>query len=241
MTAEHASTTVTPDDAVGNEALEVVRDEQIANRYSTYQRVYMPALMRFRKKRMASFVDAHNPGADTSILDIGGTPHNWDIVNLPSEITLLNLPGESDPDHDTYTQIDGDARDLEYPDGHFDIAFSNSVIEHVGSFEDQREFATEIRRIANNLWVQTPAKHFWFEPHYLTPIVHWLPKKLRRRVGRNFTAWGLITRPSQELVDAKVEEIRLLTYKEFRQLFPDCEIRRERFLGWTKSYVAVRL
>ena len=31
-----------------------------------------------------------------------------------------------------------------------------------------------------------------------------------------------------------------LTFREFKALFPDCEIRRERFLGLTKSYVAVR-
>ena len=28
--------------------------------------------------------------------------------------------------------------------------------------------------------------------------------------------------------------------QQMQQLFPDCEIRRERFLGWTKAYVAVR-
>ena len=28
--------------------------------------------------------------------------------------------------------------------------------------------------------------------------------------------------------------------EEMRRLFPDCEIRRERFLGFTKAYVAVR-
>jgi len=35
-------------------------------------------------------------------------------------------------------------------------------------------------------------------------------------------------------------EIRLLTYSEMKQLFPDCTILKERFLGFTKSYVAVR-
>ena len=32
----------------------------------------------------------------------------------------------------------------------------------------------------------------------------------------------------------------LLDGREMRALFPDCEIRRERFLGLTKSYVAIR-
>jgi hypothetical protein len=37
-----------------------------------------------------------------------------------------------------------------------------------------------------------------------------------------------------------IGEIRLLGRNEFQNLFPDCEIRRERFLLMTKSYVAVR-
>ena len=35
--------------------------------------------------------------------------------------------------------------------------------------------------------------------------------------------------------------LRLLDYATFRSLFPDCEIRRERFLGLTKAFVAVRI
>jgi len=59
---------------------------------------------------------------------------------------------------------------LNYSDNEFDICFSNSVIELVGSFEDQRKFANEIRRVGRKLWVQTPARSFFFEPHYLYAI-----------------------------------------------------------------------
>ena len=52
--------------------------------------------------------------------------------------------------------------------------------------------------------------------------------------------WGWLARPSPEQVERFVRETRLLTHREMRALFPDCEIRRERFLGLTKSYVAVR-
>jgi hypothetical protein len=130
---------------------------------------------------------------------------------------------------------------LPYEDGAFDLAISNLVIEHVGTWENQQRFAAEIRRVARRLWVQTPARAFLFEPHLITPVVvHWLLCGAQRRLLRNFTLWGLLTRPSHARVEEFLDEVRLLTYAEMRELFPDCEIRRERVLGWTKSYVAVR-
>jgi hypothetical protein len=38
-----------------------------------------------------------------------------------------------------------------------------------------------------------------------------------------------------------VDEVKLLTYRELKQLFPDCRIVKERFFGLTKSHIAVRL
>ena len=54
------------------------------------------------------------------------------------------------------------------------------------------------------------------------------------------TGWGWLTRPTPERVDAFLDELRLLDAGQMQELFPDCEIRRERFLGLTKAYVAVR-
>ena len=70
--------------------------------------------------------------------------------------------------------------------------------------------------------------------------VHWLPKSWQKRLGRNFTVYGWMLRRRSEDVAQLVDELRLLTYREMEQLYPDCEIRRERFLGLTKSYIAVR-
>jgi len=137
-----------------------------------------------------------------------------------------------------YVQADG--TNLPFGDGEFSIAFSNSVIEHLHTFEKQQAFAAEIRRAAGRIWVQTPARSFPIEPHYLAPIVHYLPKSWQRRLIRNFTLYGWIARPSQETVNELVDECRLLNYDEMKALFPDCEIRRERVLGLTKSYVALR-
>jgi hypothetical protein len=55
-----------------------------------------------------------------------------------------------------------------------------------------------------------------------------------------FTAWGLLTRPRQEYVNKMVDEITLLSKKEFALLFPDCTIKTEFFLRTPKAYLAIR-
>jgi hypothetical protein len=200
-------------------------------------------LMRFfRKKRMQQFVAAFSPTSATTILDIGGTRYNWDTIGCPARITMLNLlPSEDSPDHPAnYTYVTGDGTKLGYSDNAFDIAYSNSVIEHLHNYENQQKFAAEARRVAKKVWVQTPARCFFVEPHLIAPFVHWLPRSWQRRLLRRFTLWGLITRPTPQQVEDFLAEVRLLNYREMCELFPDCEIRRERFLGLTKSYIAVR-
>jgi hypothetical protein len=196
---------------------------------------------RFARSRMESFSAEFEPTAATRILDVGGTALNWGLVDCPAHITLLNLDPIHDPDlPPNLTYVQGDARALPFEQGAFDIAFSNSLIEHLGTFEDQRRFAAKLREIADGLWVQTPARSFPLEAHFLTPFVHFLPKRWQRRLARRFTLWGLLARPNPERIDALLGGLRLLSLAEMRALFPDCEIRRERFLGITKAYLAVR-
>lgn len=134
----------------------------------------------------------------------------------------------------------GDGCALPFADGEFDVVFSNSVIEHVGSWERQQAFAREARRVGRRLWVQTPAREFFIEPHLLAPFVHWLPRRTQRGLIRWATGWGWLTRPTPAQVDEFLAEVRLLTRREMTELFPDCEILTERFLGLPKSYIAVR-
>jgi hypothetical protein len=127
------------------------------------------------------------------------------------------------------------------PDRSYDILFSNSVIEHVGDWPRQQQFAAEARRVGRALWVQTPAYECPIEPHYMTPFIHYFPPSFQRKIARWFTVWGLIERPNREQVEAMVGSIRLLRKAEMSRLFPDCEIITERLL-WLipKSYIAIR-
>lgn len=204
-------------------------------------RVYEILIRGFRKRRMNRFAETFRPSTDTTVLDVGGTPYNWEQIDARFPITLLNTePLEADGLGAHYTLVQGSGTRLDFADRSFDIAFSNSVIEHVGPLEAQRAFAEELRRVGRQVWVQTPARGFFFEPHLLTPFIHFLPLSWQRRLVRNFTLWGWITRPSSASVDRMLGELRLLDYATFRALFPDCEIHRERFLGFTKAFVAVR-
>lgn len=90
------------------------------------------------------------------------------------------------------------------------------------------------------VWLQTPARNFPFEPHWLSPFIHWLPRSWQRRLGRNLTVYGWMLRPTGEDVSQLVDELRLLHLSRDAGALPDCEIRRERFLGLTKSFIAVR-
>jgi hypothetical protein len=204
--------------------------------------VYRLFFRYFRTRRMRTFAKTFALSADTTILDVGGFPYNWELSGTSAKVTLLNLsiPTDHTLYPGRYTFVQGDGTRLQYPDQSFDIVFSNSVIEHVGGFEDQRRFAKEVRRVGRQVWVQTPARSFFVDPHLITPFVHYLPRAWQRRLLRNFTVWGLLTRPSQERVDQFLSETRLLNLHEMRELFPDCEIRKERFAFLTKAYIAVR-
>jgi methyltransferase family protein len=196
----------------------------------------------FRRRRMQRFADEFRPTAVTSILDIGGTPFNWRLVDVPARVVLLNVivPPDDGTLPENLSWAEGDGCDVPYRDAEFDVCFSNSTIEHLHSFENQQRFAAEVRRVARSYYVQTPARSFPLEPHWLGLFVHWLPLTWQKRIVRRFTVYGLVMKPSPAQIDSLLEEYRLLSYGELRDLFPDAEIRRERFMLLPKSYVAVR-
>ena len=206
-------------------------------------RVYRALGTAFRRRRMRVFERVFRPSERTRILDVGGSPAQWELLDARPRVTLLNLDAAAlaaPPAPARFSAIAASGLALPHPDGAFDIAFCNSVIEHVGTHDAQRALARELRRVARGLWVQTPARSFWFEPHLLTPFFHFLPTRWQRRLVRRFTVWGWLARPDPQQARAAIDGTRLLGAAEFSALFPDCEIRRERFLGWTKSYIAVR-
>ncbi len=207
--------------------------------YKLY-RLFQPG---FRQRRIRLFLDLFHPAADTRILDVGGYVFDWyEAVPIESPVTFLNLsfPDHGRPIPDRYQTVVGSGCQMPFPDRSFDVVYSNSVIEHVGSFADQQRFADEVRRAGKGYFVQTPNRWFFIEPHFVTLFVHFLPWSVARRIIRFCSFRGLFR--SGDNVDLKslAAELRLLSCRELKQLFPDAEIHRETWFGLTKSFVAVR-
>ena len=199
---------------------------------------------RFRRRRATLFREflATVP-RPCSILDLGGTENFWIQSGLlPLEgasITLLNLT-EEPVTQPAFRSLSGSATDLSrFADGSFDIVFSNSVIEHVGSAENQERMAKEALRVGKRFFIQTPARYFLVEPHFHFPFFWHLPVGLRERLACTMPLGWYPKQPSLEEARRFLTNFLLLTKPEFQGLFPGARIVEERVLGMTKSYIAM--
>jgi ubiquinone/menaquinone biosynthesis C-methylase UbiE len=212
------------------------------NLRALYGATYKPFFAAFRTKRLRQLCETFNITEDTEILDVGGSyPTFWKYSPIKPKVTLLNpKPSWLECAEPGFSTVVGDGRSLPFKDKSFDIVISNSVIEHLGCFREQQAFAKEIRRVGRRYWVQTPNRYFFIEPHFLAPMVHFLPRNTRKAVSRYVTWWGLTTHPTKQQVSDLVDEISLLSDREVRLLFPDSETIKEKWCGMTKSIIAYR-
>jgi len=192
--------------------------------------------------------EVHALRGNVRLVDVGGTEAYWtmlprDYLNTRDvTITIVDLPGTPMPsDHDRFEFVPADGCRLDmFEDRTFDIAHSNSVIEHVGDQGRMVAFAREIVRVAPRYFVQTPDYWFPVEPHFMAPFFHWLPKSMRVwfffHAGVGF--WG--KRATREEAISVVESVHLLDRRALQALFADACIVRERFLGLPKSLIATK-
>lgn len=202
---------------------------------------------RFRRKRMEIFEHRFAEWFDKvdgtiTILDVGGTLNFWTVLDFKYldrvHITLLNLDEKTVPPDmaDRFQSVSGDATNMkEYADNSFDLVFSNSVIEHVGDFENQKKMIAEMKRISKHRYLQTPNRYFPIEPHYGFPLFQFFPMKLKIYMVMHYNMRYKRAENKEEAYRI-ASEIRLLNKTELRKLFPYEAIYRERIFGITKSF-----
>ncbi|WP_397541872.1 methyltransferase domain-containing protein [Roseovarius salis] len=206
--------------------------------FHALMRLKRPFSSAARKRRMRQFIDRMGITGGERIIDLGGAPGFWDDCPLALDITIVNLPGfnpeTAPPSHHALHLRVGDACNVDFAgDMSFDIAFSNSVIEHVGDATKQAEMAREVRRLAPAYWVQTPSIWFPVEAHNHMPFWWFYPAPLKRvfirRWRAKLPAWTEM-----------VETTTVLLRSQLQRLFPDGTIWTERKFGLPKSYVVYK-
>ena len=197
---------------------------------------------KFRQRRMIFFNELISQlPKPLKVLDVGGSVEFWVNANYQGntdfQITIINLTARESAYSNLKTKI-GDATNLsEYQNNDFDLVFSNSVIEHLCTKENQTKMAKEILRVGKKHFIQTPSKYFFMEPHYLLPYFNFCPEGLKFFILTK-TKLSRLRKWNSSFAKQYIEEIRLLSLKEMKELFPESIIWKEKFIGMNKSFVA---
>ncbi|WP_407357221.1 class I SAM-dependent methyltransferase [Methanolobus sp. WCC5] len=168
-------------------------DFMVSSFFKKYMNVSDPGsfITKLRVKRFILFNElVSDIQPPVKILDIGGTVNFWEKWGVAGddsyEIIVLNMDF-NESGHSNIKVVVGDARDLStYSSNQFDVVFSNSVIEHVGTYDDQRRMAEEVQRVGRRYFIQTPNYYFPFEPHFLFPFYQFFPQWLKVLLIQNF-------------------------------------------------------
>ncbi len=196
------------------------------------------AAERSRRSRFDLFMHRMRPGEHDCVLDVGVGEGAGRTINFFEEwypwrrrivaVALEDLPRFRARYPEIRLHV-GDGRQLPFAERSFDIWFSNAVIEHVGTAEQQRAFVHEACRVADRVFLSTPNRWFPIDLHTMIPFAHWLPVRARNAVHRVLgqSCW------------ASDQALHLLGLSGIRACVPPgwgMEVNRQRLLGWTVNF-----
>lgn len=209
--------------------------------------------VRFRQRRFDFFrsllaqLPEQQGGKAISILDVGGTRLFWEQMGFLEEaadITILNISldqlelGGDATGRTSFRHVEGDACDLsQFTDQQFDIVFSNSVIEHVGSRAQQEKMLLEAARVGKRYFIQTPNYYFPMEPHFHFIGFQFLPFWLRCKLVQMFNLGWFKRAENEAEAEALVRSCNLLSKNALQSFDRAAKIYAERFCLLNKSYV----
>ena len=136
----------------------------------TIHSVYRPFLRVFRHARMFWLYELFHINGATSVLDVGGSGEFWRVATelgfpMPRMAIQKVLPPMDAKG--TFAWAVADGAKILFCANSFDVAVSNSFIEHVGGFAMRLSFGEEVKRVAPNAFVQAPDYWCMVEPHVL--------------------------------------------------------------------------
>ncbi len=143
---------------------------------------------RNRDQKWSIFTREFSLNKNLKVLDVGFSEFEYSESDnyiekhypFPKNLSALSIdtPQKIKQKYPKVNFFKYDGNKFPFTDKDFDICWSNAVIEHVGDIDEQINFIKEISRVSKRAFVTTPNKYFPVEVHTLTPLIHFLPKKL---------------------------------------------------------------
>ena len=199
-----------------------------------------------RKKRFGFFLEYCNElKKPLKILDLGGSDYYWKHLDMTGnrdfEILILNNEIQDTDSFSNISFMKKDVRDLGFiKDKEYDLVYSNSLIEHLKSFDEQKKLANEIDRIGKRYFIQTPNYYFPVEPHFLFPFFQFLSVEMKTKwISKHDLGWYK-KEPDPFKAKELAESVHLLSEKELKKIFRGCEIYKEKYFLLTKSFIVYR-
>ncbi len=181
---------------------------------------------------------------DDTILDVGTTPvtskhENFFLNNYKFKDKISCLSNQNlDRLKVLYPNLNtilGDGRNTKLPQNSFDITISNATLEHVGSYEQQTDFVKEMCRVCKKkAIIITPNRFYPVDTHTMLPLIHWLPKKIHRKILKILKFDFL----------SKEENLNLLSVKDLKNIckelnFSNYTINKIKYFGFNSNLILV--
>ena len=206
--------------------------------YKIFQKIILNA----RNDFFNLFIFNNNYSKYKSVIDIGSTPsidkeQNTFLENIKDNQNVTCLSNQDcrilqKKYKNIKNIVIGDARNTMLKENSFEIVHSNATIEHVGSFENQISFVKEMLRISKeSVFIQTPNRFYPIDFHTILPFIHWLPKKIHRKILKFL----------KKDFYAKEENLNLLTAKELNKICKLLNIKKYKILKYKLFFLTSNL
>ena len=192
----------------------------VTNHFSFFERI----LLRKRKEILSLLKEYLNKLDIFDILDVGTTEDtsnpssNYLIKNL-GEYKIYKSISDQKINSSFFSRtlkksITENFTEKEIKEFQSDVVISNATIEHVGNFDNQIKMCSNIIKMVKKYFIiLTPNRYHPFEFHTKIPLIHWLPKRVHRKIlnkiGLSFFA--------------KEENLNLLSEKDFKLIMKNLD------------------
>lgn len=197
-----------------------------------------------RQKKFDLFLNIVSPKENEAVLDVGVNDEEYSESDnylekhypFPQNITAVSKQGldHFKKRYPNIRAVVADGRALPFRENEFSISYSNAVIEHVGTREDQLNFLRELFRVSRKGFLTTPNRHFPIEVHTRVPLLHIVLTKsffdiFLKKIGKTWATGNYMNLLSISDLRTLLDKARISQY----------QIIRNRLFGFTVTFTII--